>query len=170
MDNEIMESVLTEILEDQKSEARAIQELGASIKALTGAVDLFQTKLEQQKVIARPADTRVVQKIVADGILKIQETVAVQPKTVTRNFRLLLFPEMYAESYYRIVFGRLLFWMMIFMMATYLFMLGKQGIIGWQLIGVKDVESNHSLKAWRYLYQHEKKFRQGMDSAWLKTR
>lgn len=169
MDNEIMESVLTEILEDQKSGARAIQELGASIKALTGAVDSFQTKPVQQKVVAPPVDTKIVEQIVADGILKIQETVAGQPKTVTRNFRLLLFPEMYAESYYRIVFGRLLFWMMIFTFATYLFLLGKQGINGWQSVKEKEVEGNQYKKAWQSLYQHEKKIRVKMDSAWRET-
>jgi hypothetical protein len=168
MDNEIMESVLTEILEDQKSGARAIQEIGASIKVLTGAVDSFQTKLEQQKVITPPADTQIVQKIVADGILKIHETVAGQPKTVTRNFRLLLFPEMYAESY-RIVFGRLLFWMMISLIATFLFMLGKQGIESWQHIKEAEVEANHFFKAWRYMYLHERQVRPKMDSAWIKS-
>lgn len=169
MDNKIMESVLTEILEDQKSGSRAIQEFGASIKALTVAVDLFQIKLEQQKVFAPSADTRIVQKIVADGILKIQETVAGQPKTVTRNFRLLLFPEMYAENYYRIVFGRLLFWMMITLIATYLFVLGKHVIECWQSVKEQEANKNQYKKAWRYLYQHEKQVRLRMDSAWVKS-
>jgi hypothetical protein len=166
MDNEIMESVLTEILEEQKLAAGATQELGTSIKALAGQVDSFQKKLDQQKVIAPPINTKVVQEIVTDGILKIQQTVTSQPKTVTKNFRLLLFPEMYADNYYRIVFGRLLFWMMIFLIATYLFVLGKQGIESWQIVKGTEVEANHSLKAWKYLYQHEKKLRKGMDSAW----
>jgi len=125
--------------------------------------------LEQQKIIFRPADTSIVQEIVADGISKIQETVAGQPKTVTRNFRLLLFPEMYAESYYRIVFGRLLFWMIIFLMATYLFVLGEQGVDGWKSVKEKEAEGNQYKKAWRYLYQHEKQVRSRMDSAWVKS-
>jgi hypothetical protein len=169
MDNEIMESVLTEILEEQKLAARATQELGASLKALGGQVGSFQKKLEQQKVIARPVDTKAVQEIVADGILKIEQIVASQPKSVIRNFRLLLFPEMYADNYYRIVFGRLLFWMMIFIMATYLFMLGKRGIESWQSLKEKEIESTHALKAWRYLYQHERQVRVRMDSIWIKV-
>lgn len=164
-----MESVLTEILEEQKLAVRTTQELGASLKSLAGQVDSFQKKLEQQKVIGRPADTRAVQEIVADGILKMEQTVAGQPKNVTRNFRLLLFPEMYAENYYRIVFGRLLFWMMIFLIASYLFMLGKQGINSWRFVKEKEIESNHGLQAWRYLYHHEKQIRAKMDSAWRKS-
>jgi len=169
MDNEIMESVLTEILEEQKSGAKAMQGLSASIKALTGAVDSFQTKLDQKKVVAPPADTRLVQEIVADGILKIQEIVAGHPKTVTRNFRLLLFPEMYAENYYRIVFGRLLFWMLIALTGSYLFVLGKQGINSWQSIKEKEVDGNQYKQAWLYLYRREKPVRSKMDSAWFKS-
>lgn len=169
MDNEIMESVLTEILEEQKLAARATQELGATLKALAGQVDSFQKKLEHQKVIAPPANTKVVQEIVADGILKIQQTVAGQPKSITRNFRLLLFPEMYAENYYRIVFGRLLFWMIMLLLATYLFVMGKQGIESWRSLKEKEIDGSQYKKAWRYLYQHERKLRQGMDSAWIKS-
>ncbi len=140
------------------------QELGTIIKALVDTVDSFQKKLEQQKMITPAADTKVVKGIVADGILKIQQTVASQPKTVTRNFWLLLFPEMYAENYYRIVFGRLLGWMMIFLLATYLFMLGKQGVESWRYVKEKEIQANHSFKAWRNLYQHDKQMRGRMDS------
>ncbi len=168
MDNEIMESLLTEILEEQKLTARSTQELATRIKTLVDTVDSYQKKLAQLKVTVSPADTKVIQELVADGILKIQQTVAGQSKSVTRNFRLLLFPEIYSKEYYRIVFGRLLGWMMLFLLATYCFILAKQGIDGWQHVKEKEVESNHALKTWRYLYQHEKKFRNGMDSAWLK--
>jgi len=70
---------------------------------------------------------------VISGILQIKQPLTSQPKSITRNFRLLLFPEMYAEQYYRIVFGRLLFWMMIFLFGIYLFMLGKHVIESWLL-------------------------------------
>jgi len=76
---------------------------------------------------------------------------------------------MYAENYYRIVFGRLLFWMMIFLIATYLFMLGKHGIDIWQSVKEKEVEDNQYKKAWQYLYTHEKQVLSRMDSAWVKS-
>ncbi len=169
MDTEIIESVLKEILEEQKAGVQVSKELDSSIKALAGKIDSFHQKLEQQKVIAPPSDTRMVQDIVASGILQIQQIVATQPKSIIRNFRLLLFPEMYAEHYYRIVFGRLLFWMMIFLFGTYLFILGKHGIESWQRIKEKETETNHYKKSWHYLYQHEKKFRSKMDSAWINS-
>jgi len=101
MDSEIIESVLKEILEEQKAGVQVSKELDSSIKALAGKIESCQQKLEQHKVIAPPAYTRVVQEIVASGILQIQQIIATQPKSIIRNFRLLLFPEMDAEDYYR---------------------------------------------------------------------
>lgn len=169
MDNEIMKTVLTEILEEQKTILQVAQKLGSGIKALEDKMDSFQQKFEQQKVAASPADSADVQTIVTAGISQIQRTVASQPKNITRNFRLLLFPEMYAENYYRIVFGRLLFWMMVFLFGTYLFVLGKHGLDSWTSVKQNEFELNQYKKAWHYLYQHEKKFRRGMDSAWVKS-
>lgn len=93
-------------------------------------MDSFNQKLEQFKIVAPPADTSQIQGVVETGITQMKKIVEDQPKNVVRQFRLLLFPEMYADNYYRIVFGRLLFWMMIFIVATYLFMLSKQVIEG----------------------------------------
>jgi hypothetical protein len=169
LDNEIMESVLTEILQEQKAGAQAIQGINNNLKALADTIDSFQKTLGQQQVVVPSSDMRVVQEIVADGVLRIREMVGSQPKNVTRNFRLLLFPEAYAETYYRIVFGRLLFWMMIFVLTTYMFKLGAQAIESSRLIKFNQYESSHSLKAWNYLYRHEKKFRAQMDSVWLRV-
>jgi len=59
--------------------------------------------------------------------------------------------------------------MMIFLFSTYLFILGKHGIESWQRIKEKETETNHYKKVLHYLYQHEKKLRSGMDSAWIKS-
>ena len=149
MDSEIMESVLSEILEEQKAGLQATKELVTSIKELTGKVDGFIQKTDQHKAVAPPADTKVLQAIIINGIQQIQQTVEAQPKPVIRQFRFLLFPEMYADQYYRIVFGRLLFWMMIFMLATYLYVLGKQGIESWVHLKQKETEMFQYNKAWK---------------------
>ena len=57
---------------------------------------------------------------------KIKSAIEEQPKSVIRQFRILLFPEYGATEYYKLVFGRILFWMLIFLIATYLLTLGKQ--------------------------------------------
>jgi len=169
MDSEILQSVLREILEEQKETKQAITKLTSRLEELGVKTDSFNEKLLRQKTIAPAADTRVIQDVVKTGVEQIQEIISRQPKSVVRQFRFLLFPELYADSYYRIVFGRLLFWMMIFLVVTYLFMLGKQGIESGALIKQKEAEINPYKKAWIYLYQHEKKFKPKMDSAWVKS-
>lgn len=169
MDNEIVESVLRDILEEQRAGIQATKEINSRIQELAVQVEGLSQKLDQQKHIRPPGDTRLVQALVENGINRMEELVSQQPKSVVRQYQFLLFPEMYADNYYRIVFGRLLFWMMIFVVATYLFMLGKQGIESWAQIEQKEVETNQYKKAWHYLYQHDKKLKVKMDSAWVKS-
>lgn len=91
------------------------------------------------------------------------------PKSATRQFRVLLFPETNQGQYYKIVFGRLIPWGLCFMVATYIF------ITGYKAIGVyrykHDVrESMHYERAWLYLQQRaKKKMSAAMDDAYHKT-
>lgn len=169
MDNEIVESVLRDILEEQRAGIQATKEINTRIEVLAVQVEGLSQKFDQQKHIVPPGNSRLVQALVDNGIKRMEEIVSQQPKSVVRQYRFLLFPEMYADNYYRIVFGRLLFWMMIFVVATYLFMLGKHGIESWTLVKQKEAETNQYKKAWHYLYQHDKKFKVKMDSAWVKS-
>lgn len=74
MDSEIMESVLSEILEEQKASLQATKELATSMNELAGKVEGFIQKADQQKAVAPPADTKVLQAIVTNGIQQIQQT------------------------------------------------------------------------------------------------
>lgn len=169
MDSEIVESVLRDILEEQRAGIQATKEINTRLKDLAVEVEGLNQKLDQQKRIGSPGDPGLIQALVENGINRMEEIVSQQPKTVVRQYRFLLFPEMYADNYYRIVFGRLLFWMMTLLMATFLFMLGKQSIESWAVIKQKQYETNQYKKAWHYLYNHEKKLRVKMDSAWVKS-
>src|SRR3989442_14020174 len=90
-------------------------------------------------------------------IAQVQATIMAQPKNIVRQLRILLFPEQNATEYYRLVFGRLLFWMMIFLTATYLFALSKQFIDNWAVIKEKQLEKTQYENAWNYLYERETK-------------
>ena len=74
------------------------------------------------------------------GIKNIEKIVREQPKNVTRKIQILLFPETGAREYYRLVFGRLLFWMMIFLFATYMFSLGKHFSDNWKEVNERKNE------------------------------
>lgn len=113
MDSEILESVLKEILEEPKELKLLLMKLTSCIEDLDVKVNAFNGKLEHQKVLGTAVDLRPIQGVVKTGVEKIRQIVSEQPKEVVRQFRFLLFPERYADSYCRIVFGRLASWMMI---------------------------------------------------------
>jgi hypothetical protein len=56
--------------------------------------------------------------------------VAAQPKDVLHEKRILFFPEWNQKEYYKIIFGRILFWILWPLIATYCYFLG-QDYLAW---------------------------------------
>jgi hypothetical protein len=170
MELEIVETVLKDMVDELKTGSQLNRELTEKVKELTGKVDGFDQKLGQQKVIAPPADTKPLEKIVSSGVVDIARIVQEQPKNVIKQIRLLLFPETNAGQYYKIIFGRLIPWALALVLATYGFILGQQAIERWSANSEKEQESDQVLKAWNYLYTHEKaEGKKKMQDAWDKT-
>ncbi|MCW3081704.1 hypothetical protein [Segetibacter sp.] len=170
METEIMHTVLTEVLEELKELKQQHSKLMAVVADLNNKVDDFELKLSNIQVSAPTTDLKPITSTVNEGILRLEGIIQAQPKSITRQYRLLLFPEHYASEYYRIVFGKLLFWMMVFLTATYLFSLGKQLINSNTAVRYKEAESIQYKKAWNYLYINSKKtIRVKMDNAWKKN-
>jgi hypothetical protein len=169
METEILQTVLTEVLEELKELKQQVTKLMAVVADLTNKVDDFELKLSNIKVSAPPTNLEPITSTLKEGIFRLQGIIGGQPKSITRNIRVLLFPE-HDREYYRIVFGRLLFWMMIFLMSTYLFSVGKQFIDSNTAVRYKEAESYQYRKAWIYLYNNSKKTVRGkMDSVWRKS-
>jgi hypothetical protein len=156
MELEIVETVLNDMLEEQKTGNQLNRELIENVKVLAGKVEGFDEKLTHQKVIAQPADTKPLEKIVTDGVADISRIVESQPKNVIKQVRLLLFPETNAGQYYKIVFGRLMPWALGLILATYGFNLGQTFIERWSVNSEREQQSDQVLQAWKYLYDHEK--------------
>lgn len=123
MEQEIIETVLKEILDEIKlihyenlSNQKCAKELKNKIQSPEESLIPFEMKLD---FTAK----------------KIERIINEQPKNVVRKIQILLFPETGAREYYRLVFGRLFFWLMMFLLATYLFSLGLQFVDSW-----KDIE------------------------------
>ena len=93
-----------------------------------------------------------------------------QKPSVTRNLRILLFPERNPKLYYIIVFGRLLPW------GTLLAALTFAAILGGKALAVYDhklqiEENQHYENAWQYLHEHvPPKTVKAMDDALDKTK
>jgi hypothetical protein len=98
------------------------------IQELKNKVDGFDKKLSGIKVTAPPVDTLPIKTLIETGINTMKKVVENQPKSVIRQVRLLFFPDVDTAKYYRIVFGRLIFWMVIILALLFLFALGQEWI------------------------------------------
>lgn len=61
-------------------------------------------------------------------LASIEILIKEQPKDIIHKRQILLFPEYNPGQYYKLVFGKILFWMFMFLPTYYLFTLGKQYI------------------------------------------
>lgn len=125
METEIMQTVLTEVLEELKEVKEQQEKAAKALLTITEKVDGFEQKLSGIKVAPPAVNMTPVIATILQGLDKINNTIESQPKSITRQFRILLFPEYGAREHYGLVFGRLLMWMFFILIATYLFMLGK---------------------------------------------
>jgi len=134
MEPKILETVLTEVLEELKNNSQAILELTGEVTVLKEKVSAFEKKQEQLQIIAPPADTARIEKVAGNYFLEFYRLVEAQPKKVVRQFRLVLFPETNTDRYYKIVFGRLIPWSFGLAAAFFLVSLGKQYVSSWSAV------------------------------------
>lgn len=91
------------------------------------------------------------------------------PKSAVKQLRILLFPEVNPGEYYKIVFGRLIPWLVCLLATTYLFLLGREWISAWGNYRYNK-QSEQSVKAWIYMNEHSsKQVKKAMDTAWEKS-
>ncbi len=75
------------------------------------------------------------------------------PGKARREFRILFFPEYNTKEYYKIVFGRVIFWLVMLVISKYLYLLGSELIS-------KSYDEQKYKKAWEILYKHQEKSNQ----------
>jgi len=128
MEDQILEIAFSNVLEELKEVKQEQQKTIATLLALSEKVDSFELKLLNLKITAPATNMAPITTTISQELEKIKNTIEAQPKSITRQFRILLFPEYDAREYYGLVFGRLLMWIFFIFIATYLFMLGKEYI------------------------------------------
>lgn len=142
MEKEIIETVLIEVLEEQKQTNQLIEQNNKLLQSL-------KEELKQQK------ETLAVS--ILSRLKALNEELSNHARPVKREFRILLFPEHGTVNYYKIVFGRLFFWLVILCIAKYAYLLGDKWIS-------KSLEINKYQKAWEtYYLEQNKKDQKAMD-------
>jgi hypothetical protein len=171
MEPEIIETVMSEVLSELRELKQQQTQQTKAVVILLDKLQNFENKVSDIKVqSSSPIDINSLSKDISDGITSIKSVIETQPKSVIKQYRFLLFPEQNAGEYYRIVIGRLLFWVMVFLLATYLFALTRQFIDNWAIVRNNELNGNQYKKAWQYLYKNENKSgKRKMDSGWYKA-
>lgn len=91
------------------------------------------------------------------------------PKPAVTQLRVLLFPETNPGQYYKIVFGRLIPWLVCLLVVTYLFFLTRQWIAAWGNYRYNE-QGEQCMKAWLYMNEHpSRQVKKAIDNAWLKS-
>ena len=125
MEKEIIETVLIELLEESKRMNLLVEEQSKEIRELKTTISGLGEKFAEIKVSAPSPDIRPLAMIVTEGINSMQKIVAAQPKQVLHEKRILFFPEWNQKEYYKIIFGKILFWILWVIVATYCYFLCK---------------------------------------------
>jgi hypothetical protein len=142
MEKEIIETVLIEVLEEQKQTNQLIEQNNKLVQSV-------KEELKQQK------ETFSVSILSRLNTLKEELSNPLQP--VKREFRILLFPEHGTLNYYKVVFGRIFFWLVILCIAKYAYLLGDKWLS-------KRAEMNNYQRAWEtYYLQQNKKGQKAME-------
>jgi hypothetical protein len=131
MEQEIIETVLKEILDEIKTIHQEAVSKDQQIEVISKKIESFDGKLSSIKIEIPEIDLRPIQHQLESRLKRIEKLIEDQPKNITHKKQVLLFPEYGAREYYKLVFGRVLFWILLVLVATYLFSLGKQFIGDW---------------------------------------
>lgn len=152
MENEIIETVLTEILEEQK-QGNLLSQKNAQFVA----DQVLILKQVEEKSAMQNEELKIffITKMEA-----LSSQLLSHAKPDKREFRILLFPEHGTTEYYKVVFGRILFWLVILCIAKYAYLLGDKWLTA-------EYENNKYQKAWETLFKHQSKANQKiMQKVW----
>ena len=167
MATEVFEIAIAQALEELQALKKSTAEQNQLIKKLIDKIEKSEEGYQQQGAVIDQQSFPHLMQMFRDEVKRFINT---QPKSAVRQIRILLFPEQNASEYYRLVFGRLIFWMMIFLISTYLFVLAQNCIKNWRTLKEKQLEQTGYKNAWEYLYQHEsKQGERNMEKAWQKA-
>ena len=145
MENEIIETVLTEVLEEQKQSTLLAQKSGLFLEEQV----LILKRMEEKSAF----QNEELKNFLIKKMEAFSSQVASHARPVKREFRILLFPEQGTINYYKIVFGRIFFWLVMLCFAKYAYLLGYKWLTA-------EYENQKYQKAWETLYRHQTKANQ----------
>ncbi|MEO7802638.1 MAG: hypothetical protein ABIR81_11585 [Ginsengibacter sp.] len=128
MEKEIIETVLTEMLgELQQIKKLSTDNTNVAIENANRLIAI-EKKMQSAQATKPEINTQSIEHLIYSGLQRIKETIDKKPTPVKREFRILLFPTYNEKEYYRIVFGRIIAWLVLLVIVKYLYLLGSAWI------------------------------------------
>jgi hypothetical protein len=148
MDKEILETVLSEVLEEMRQFNTQLVEYNQGNKANKFEISQFAQKLDTQPVKTSPGDTSKIENLIDHKLEQFADKLDCLPKK--HSFQILLFPEHGITEYYKVVFGRIFFWLVMLCIAKYAYLLGDKWI-------TEHYQNRKYQNAWERLYENQDK-------------
>lgn len=166
MDTDVMELVLREFSEEQKTTNQYIIELIRKFDEVKEKFKDLETQISNPQKSGN-SDTKPFLLLLQKGLADIKTIVGNQPKNVTKKFQLLIFPEQDAKLFYKIVFGRWFLWLTVMLALTNLYKFGVNYSNNQKSIKIEQLENDRIRKSWKYLYEHsDKNIQKEMETAY----
>ena len=143
MDHEIIETVLTEILEEIRLSNKLLGEYNQALQTNAFELSRVTNQPAAQPIKIPSIDTSKLERIIDNKLGQFSVKLDGLPRI--HSFRILLFPEHGTREYYKIVFGRIIFWLVMLCIAKFAFVLGDKWI-------TEHYQNRKYQNAWEQLY------------------
>ena len=158
MANDMIETALASALEELETVKKGSEEQKELLHELLEKIDGLEKRLIDQKPVPLPRlNTAPIETAIVKGIIRLQQTVEAQPKTVIHQRRILLFPEYNAQEYFKTVIARLSLAVITVIITTFLFLLCEQFITDWYAVHSQEKQLNEYKQYFQYLESKDKK-------------
>ncbi len=152
---EILGPAMREMNEELKQTDVLQREYNQALIELTRQLDAFGEKLDNIEAVSQPVDTTPIQAVLDQRLAEFGVILAGLPKK--HSFRILLYPDYNREQYHKLVWGRLMAWLVLLVFIAGLYRFG----INW--LERAYVEPKYK-NAWEQIYNdQDKKHQNRMD-------
>lgn len=152
LERETLQLVLEEFTQEQKTNNQHIEALIIAVNIVGNKMDALKKEDNKAKSVSETLDIRPIEAILQKGFLDIKFMIGRQPKSIIRQFQILLFPEQDAKLFYKIVFGRWFLWLVIMVALSNLYNWGINYSDNSKEIELRKIQNDRIRKAWEYMY------------------
>jgi hypothetical protein len=160
MDEQSLTEVLKAVLEHEQQTQKFMNGMEAQRKEGAGQIEKllkynelligsFEKKYSDIPIDAPKPDLSEVNAIIAKGFENVKAAVDARPN---RKFQVSLFPEYHSKEYFKLVYGRLLFWWYMFMLSILGYNISKDALNAYRA-NQYNKENNAHIHAWDNVYK-----------------